>query len=115
MGAAGFVFDSVPYLVEEGNQLKNTRGTHDVLRALGEAIRRVGPGSFTVGEMSDGPVDILASYYPDQLDSYFAFDVASGTVEAARTGDAVTYERSVREANTKLPAGRWSPFLTTHD
>jgi glycosidase len=115
MGVDGFRFDAIPYLVEEGNQLKHTRGTHDVLRALGDAIRREAPASFTVGEMSDGPVDVLASYYPDQLDSYFAFDVASGTVEAARTGDAVAYERSVREANAKLPAGRWSPFLTNHD
>jgi glycosidase len=115
MGVDGFRFDAIPYLVEEGNQLKHARGTHDVLRALGDAIRREAPASFTVGEMSDGPVDVLASYYPDQLDSYFAFDVASGTVEAARTGDAVTYERSVREANARLPAGRWSPFLTNHD
>lgn len=115
MGVDGFRFDAIPYLVEEGNQLKHTKGTHDVLRVLGDAIRRETPESFTVGEMSDGSVDILASYYPDQLDSYFAFDVASGTVEAARTGDAVTYERSLREANAKLPAGRWSPFLTNHD
>jgi alpha-amylase len=115
MGVDGFRFDAVPYLVEEGNQLKHTRGTHEVLHELGDAIRREAPGSFTVGEMGDGSVDILASYYPDQLDSYFAFDVASGTVEAARTGDAVTYERALREANAKLPAGRWSPFLTNHD
>ena len=115
MGVDGFRLDAIPYLVEEGNQLKHTRGTHEVLHVLGDAIRREAPGSFTVGEMADGSVDVLASYYPDQLDSYFAFDVASGTVEAARTGDAATYVRSAREANAKLPAGRWSPFLTNHD
>jgi glycosidase len=115
MGADGFRFDAIPYLVEEGDRLKHTRGTHEVLHALGDAIRREAPASFTVGEMGDGSVDILASYYPDQLDSYFAFDVASGTVEAARTGDAAAYERAIREANAKLPAGRWSPFLTNHD
>ena len=115
MGVDGFRFDAVPYLVEEGNQLKHTKGTHDVLRVLGDAIRRETPESFTVGEMADGSVDVLASYYPDQLDSYFAFDVAAGTVEAARTGDASSYVRSAREANAKLPAGRWSPFLTNHD
>jgi alpha-amylase len=115
MGVDGFRFDAIPYLVEEGDQLKHTSGTHEVLHVLGDAIRREAPASFTVGEMGDGSVDILASYYPDQLDSYFAFDVARGTVEAARTGDAVTYERSLREANAKLPAGRWSPFLTNHD
>jgi glycosidase len=65
--------------------------------------------------MGDGSVDILASYYPDQLDSYFAFDVAAAIIEAARTGDAAPFFRSLLETNAKLPAGRWSPFLTNHD
>ncbi|MDQ6872911.1 MAG: alpha-amylase family glycosyl hydrolase, partial [Gemmatimonadota bacterium] len=115
MGVDGFRFDAIPYLVEEGNQLKHTRGTHLILHLLGDAIRREAPGSFTVGEMGDGSVDILASYYPDQLDSYFAFDVAAATIEAARTGDATPYFRALRETNEKLPRGRWSPFLTNHD
>jgi alpha-amylase len=115
MGVDGFRFDAIPYLVEEGDQLKHTRGTHEVLHVLGDAIRRQAPASFTVGEMGDGSADVLASYYPDQLDSYFAFDVAAATIEAARTGDAATYFRSLFETNKKLPAGRWSPFLTNHD
>jgi len=115
MGVDGFRFDAIPYLVEEGNQLKHTRGTHEVLHVLGDAIRREAPASFTVGEMSDGSVDVLISYYPDQLDAYFAFDLAGATVEAARTGDAASYVRSTRETNGKLPGGRWSPFLTNHD
>ena len=115
MGVDGFRFDAIPYLVEEGDQLKHTRGTHEVLHVLGDAIRRQAPGSFTVGEMGDGSVDVLASYYPDQLDSYFAFDVAAGTIEAAATGDATPFYQSLAETNRKLPAGRWSPFLTNHD
>ncbi|HXL86386.1 MAG TPA: alpha-amylase family glycosyl hydrolase, partial [Gemmatimonadaceae bacterium] len=115
MGVDGFRFDAIPYLVEEGDQLKHTPGTHEVLHVLGDAIRREAPASFTIGEMADGSVDILASYYPEQLDAYFAFDVAQGTVEAARTGNAAPYVQSVRETNAKLPAGRWLPFLTNHD
>lgn len=115
MGADGFRFDAIPYLVEEGGQLKHTRGTHEVLRQLGDAIRRVAPSSFTIGEMADGSAQILSSYYPDQLDAYFAFDVASGTMEAARTGLAAPFLNAVREANSLFPAGRWSPFLTNHD
>jgi alpha-amylase len=115
MGADGFRFDAIPYLVEEGSELKHTRGTHDVLRQLGDAIRRVAPSSFTVGEMADGSPEILSSYYPDQLDAYFAFHVASGTLEAARTGVAAPYLSAVREANSRFPAGRWAPFLTNHD
>ena len=115
MGADGFRFDAIPYLVEEGGQLKHTRGTRDVLRQLGTAIRSVAPSSFTIGEMADGSAQVLASYYPDQLDAYFAFDVAAGTLQAARTGAAAPFLKAVREANSLFPAGRWSPFLTNHD
>lgn len=115
MGADGFRFDAIPYLVEEGGLLKHTRGTHDVLRRLGDGIRRVAPSSFTIGEMADGSAQVLSSYYPDQLDAYFAFDVAAGTLEAARTGAAAPFLNAVREADLLFPAGRWSPFLTNHD
>lgn len=115
MGADGFRFDAIPYLVEEGRTLKHTRGTHRVLRELGAAIRRVAPSSFTIGEMADGSAQILASYYPDQLDAYFAFDVAAGTLASARTGAAAPFLKAVREADSLFPAGRWAPFLTNHD
>jgi alpha-amylase len=75
----------------------------------------VAPTSFTIGEMADGSSQILSSYYPDQLDAYFAFDVASATMEAARSGAAAPFLGAVREANVLFPAGRWSPFLTNHD
>jgi alpha-amylase len=115
MGADGFRFDAIPYLVEEGTELKHTRGTHEVLRRLGAAIRRVDPSSFTIGEMADGSPQILATYYPDQLDAYFAFDVARGTLEAARTGIAAPFLDAVREADSLFPPSRWSPFLSNHD
>lgn len=115
MGADGFRFDAIPYLVEEGSELKHSRGTHDVLRQLGGAIRQVDPSSFTIGEMADGSAEILASYYPDQLDAYFAFDVAAGTLASARTGAAAPFLNAVRQADSLFPAGRWSPFLTNHD
>jgi alpha-amylase len=115
MHADGFRFDAVPYLVEEGSQLEHTHGTHDVLRQFGNGIRSEAPGSFTIGEVSDWSTQILATYYPDQLDAYFAFGVAGSTVEAARIGNAAPFNNAIREANVTFPAGRWSPFLTNHD
>ncbi|HYS69127.1 MAG TPA: alpha-amylase family glycosyl hydrolase, partial [Gemmatimonadaceae bacterium] len=115
MHADGFRFDAIPYLVEEGDQLQHSRGTHDVLRQLGNAVRREVPESFTVGEMSDESSDVMATYYPDQLDSYFAFAVARATMQAAATGDAPGFFKAVAVANEKFPNGRWSPFLTNHD
>ena len=115
MKADGFRFDAVPYLVEEGNVLQHTKGTHDVLRQFGNSIRARSPGSFTIGEMSDASPQTLATYYPDQLDAYFAFGVAFATVDAARSGNAAGFIRALSEANVTFPAGRWSPFLTNHD
>jgi glycosidase len=115
MGADGFRFDAVPYLVEEGSQVAHTRGTHDALRAFGDAIRRASSSAFTIGEMSEESALILSTYYPDQLDAYFAFGVAAGTMETARTGVAAPFLNALRDAVSRLPAGRWSPFLTNHD
>jgi len=115
MGVDGFRFDAIPYLVEEGDQIRHTRGTHEVLRQFGSAIRAESPTSFTIGEVSDGSQQILATYYPDQLDAYFAFGVAGATMEAARTGNAAPFSQTISEANLTFPAGRWSPFLTNHD
>jgi alpha-amylase len=115
MGADGFRFDAVPYLVEEGTQVAHTRGTHDALHSFGDAIRRASPSSFTIGEMSEESARILSTYYPDQLDAYFAFGVAAGTMETARTGVAAPFLSALRDAVSRLPIGRWSPFLTNHD
>jgi glycosidase len=115
MHADGFRFDAIPYLVEEGDELQHSPGTHDVLRQLGNAVRMEAPGSFTVGEMTDDSPGVMETYYPDQLDSYFAFAVARATMQAAATGDASWFFKAVAQANAKYPSGRWSPFLTNHD
>jgi alpha-amylase len=115
MHADGFRFDAIPYLVEDGEQLQHSRGTHDVLRQLGNTIRTVSSGSFSVGEMTDESPGVMETYYPDQLDSYFAFGVAKATMQAAATGDASGFFDAVLQANSKFPSGRWSPFLSNHD
>jgi len=113
MHADGFRFDAIPYLVEQGDTLMHSRGTHEVLRRFGDAIKTQSRQSFTVGEESD--MSALPTYYPDQLDSYFEFGVAAATLEAARTGNAASFIAEIRTANATLPEGRWAPFLTNHD
>jgi alpha-amylase len=115
MHADGFRFDAIPYLVEEGNQLQHSPGTHAVLRQMGNTIRAEAPESFSVGEMTDESPAVMETYYPDQLDSYFAFGVARATMNAAATGSARGFFKEVALANSRYPSGRWSPFLTNHD
>jgi len=113
MHADGFRFDAIPYLVEDGDVLQHSRGTHDVLRQLGNAVRRADPESFTIGEESD--VDALPTYYPDQLDSYFDFALAFGIVDAARTGEPSAFTNAIARPLAVTRQGRLSPFLTNHD
>src|SRR5438105_6549594 len=103
MRADGFRFDAVPYLVEDGDVLQHSRGTHDVLRELGNTVRTEAPESFTVGEMSDESLQVMTTYYPDQLDSYFAFAVARATMQAAATSDASVFFKAVADANANFP------------
>jgi len=114
MGVDGFRLDAVPYLVEEGDQLAGTRGTHAVLRDYAAYVRRVAPRAFTVGEVWDS-VGAMLPYYPDQLDSYFAFELSDALIDAVRTGSAKKLLGGYLRLQSALPANRWSPFLRNHD
>ena len=115
MGADGLRMDAVPYLVEEGDVLAHSTGTHAVLRQLDQAVHGAAPSAFTIGEVSETNSQIVATYYPSQLDSYFAFGVAEATLSAAQTGVAERFLATVADAQRTFPAGRWAPFLTNHD
>jgi glycosidase len=114
MGVDGFRLDAIPYLVEEGDRLANTSGTHAVLRDYAAYVRSVAPGAFTVGEVWDS-VGTMLPYYPDQLDSYFAFELSDAIVNAVRTGSAKNLFQGYLRLQRELPAERWSPFLRNHD
>ncbi|HEY2066699.1 MAG TPA: alpha-amylase family glycosyl hydrolase [Gemmatimonadaceae bacterium] len=114
MGVDGFRLDAVPYLVEEPGVIVHSPGTHAVLRAYEAYVRSVKPDVFTVGEVSDSTTALL-SYYPDQLDDYFAFEVADSIVSAVRSGSAKGLLPPVLRLQRDAPPGRWSPFVRNHD
>lgn len=114
MGVDGFRLDAVPYLVEEGNQLAGTPGTHAFLREYGSYVRRAAPRSYTVGEVWDS-VGAMLPYYPDQLDSYFAFELSDAILNAVRSGSAAKLLTGYMRLQRTMPPDRWSPFLRNHD
>ena len=114
MGVDGFRLDAVPYLVEEKGQLVSTAGTHAVLHDYEAYVRSVKPDAFTIGEVSYGN-DQLLGYYPEQLDSYFAFEVADSIIAAVREGSAKGLLSPVLRLQADIPTDRWSPFLRNHD
>ncbi|MEO8561341.1 MAG: alpha-amylase family glycosyl hydrolase [bacterium] len=114
MGVDGFRLDAVPYLVESGGEVAHTRGTHDVLREFGAMVRRTAPGAFTIGEVTfDNPT--LLTYYPDQLDAYFAFDASDALLKAVRDRSATALLDPFLQLQKALPPTRWSPFQRNHD
>ncbi len=114
MGADGFRLDAIPYLVEEGNRLAGTPGTHAFLREYAAHVRRVAPNAYTVGEVWDS-VAAMLPYYPDQLDAHFAFAASDALLESVRAGSARKLFDPYIRLQRALPTERWSPFLRNHD
>jgi glycosidase len=54
-------------------------------------------------------------YYPDQLTSYFGFELADSLLSAVRTGSAAGLLAGFLRLQDTLPPYRWSPFLSNHD
>lgn len=114
MGVDGFRLDAVPYLLEAGSCLSGCTGTHAFLHEYAEHIRGINPDAYTVGE-AWGKVDTLLPYYPDQLTSYFAFELADSLVSAVRHGSAAGLLGGFLRLQDTLPSYRWSPLLSNHD
>jgi alpha-amylase len=114
MGVDGFRLDAVPYLVEEAGCLTGCAGTHAFLHEYAAHVTSVSPEAYTVGEVW-GNVATVLPYYPDQLTSYFAFELADSLLSAVRTGSAAGLLSGYVRLQDTLPAYRWSPFLSNHD
>jgi glycosidase len=114
MGVDGFRLDAIRHLIEVGDQISNTPGTHAVLREFGSYVRQIAPQSYTIGEVWDSTGAILA-YYPDQLDGYFAFPISDALIDAVRSGKSGRLLSTVVRFQSAQPAWRWSPFQRNHD
>ena len=114
MKVDGFRLDAVPFLMEDGGKLAGSPGTHRLLHEYAAYVRRVQPNAFTVGEVYDS-IGTVLTYYPDQLDSYFGFEVADSIISAVRSGSATGLLEPVLRLQASVPNDRWSPFLRNHD
>jgi alpha-amylase len=114
MGVDGFRLDAVPYLVEEPGQQIGTAGTHAFLREYAASVRTIEPDAFTVGEVWDG-LDRMLPYYPDQLESYFAFDLSDLLIAAVRDGSPQPLLDRYTRFQRLVSDTRYSTFLRNHD
>jgi len=114
MGVDGFRLDAVPYLVEEGSCLIGCPGTHAFLREYAAHVDSEDPEAYTVGEVW-GNLATELPYYPDQLTSYFIFEIADSLLAAVKRGTAGGALAGYLRLQDTLPQYRWSPFLGNHD
>ncbi len=116
LGVDGFRLDAVKHLVEEddGRIVEHVPETHAFLREFAAHVRRIAPDAFTIGEVWDS-IGAMLRYYPDQLDSYFAFEASEAILESVRSGSANPLLAPFLRLQRELPAERWSPFLRNHD
>jgi glycosidase len=114
MDVDGFRLDAVPYLLEEGNCLTGCPVTHAFLRAYAAHVDSVKPGAYTVGE-AWGNLATVLPYYPDQLTSYFGFELADSLLSVVRSGSAAGLLPGFLRLQDTMPAYRWSPILSNHD
>ncbi len=114
MGVDGFRLDAVPYLVEQGTCMIGCPGTHAFLHEYAAHVDSVKPGAYTVGE-AWGNIGMQLPYYPDQLTSYFTFEIADSLLAAVRRGTAGGLLAGYLRLQDTLPQYRWSPFLSNHD
>ncbi len=114
MHVDGFRLDAIPYFVEDGPCLMGCAATHAFLRDYATHLDSVRPGTYTVGE-AWGNIGAMLPYYPDQLTSYFAFEIADSLVAAVRRGSAGGVLSGSLRLQDTLPSFRWSPFLSNHD
>jgi glycosidase len=114
MDVDGFRLDAVPYLAEEGGCMIGCPGTHAFLREYAAHVDSVKPAAYTVGEVW-GDIGTQMPYYPDQLTSYFTFEIADSLLAAVKRGAPGGLLSGYLRLQDTLPAYRWSPFLSNHD
>ena len=114
MDVDGFRLDAVKFLVEADGQADDTPGTHQVLRDYQAHLMRIRPGVFAIGEVFDSTAALL-TYYGDQLDGYFAFEIGDSILAGVRDGRGTGIVAPAMRLAYSVPAWRWSPFLRNHD
>lgn len=115
MDVDGFRMDAVGHFFEgPGGQWKHGPAGYAWLRDYSAALKRIKPDVLTIGEVWDSMGAVL-KYYPDQLDSYFAFEVADALFDAVRSGDGTKLLAAVSRAQRDIPDARWGMFLRNHD
>jgi alpha-amylase len=115
MGVDGFRLDAVAHFFETAEGVwKDAPANFPWLREYQAGLRRIKPDVFTIGEVYDSLGSVI-KYYPDGLNTFFAFEVADAVFDAVRNGSSTRLVAAVTRAQREIPDHRWGMFLRNHD
>jgi len=115
MGVDGFRLDAAKHLVEDGEQLENTPGTHEWLGAFRDRVHAGHPNALILGEVFDSTT-ISSGYVRDEsLDLTFDFGLGSATIISLNSRDAGSVAAALDEVADAYPRDTLATFLTNHD
>ncbi len=115
VGIDGFRLDAVRYVVEEGNQLADSKSNHAFLEEWGQYYRSINPQAFSVGEAWTDNANVKK--YTDtnlELDAAFNFDL-SAAFGKLTTGSTATFRFVLQTTIRDFPDQDNANFLTNHD
>jgi len=115
VGIDGFRLDAVRYVVEEGNQLADSKSNHAFLEEWGQYYRSINPQAFSVGEAWTDNANVKK--YTDtnlELDAAFNFDL-SAAFGKLTTGSTATFRFVLQTTIRDFPDQDSANFLTNHD
>jgi len=115
VGIDGFRLDAVRYVVEEDNQLADSKSNHAFLEEWGQYYRSINPQAFSVGEAWTDNANVKK--YTDtnlELDSAFNFDL-SAAFGKLTTGSTATFRFVLQTTIRDFPDQDNANFLTNHD
>src|SRR5215217_2948418 len=115
-GVDGFRLDAIKHMIEDGKTQENTPETHAWLRDYRTFLDAEFPEALTIGEIFNAGASVLEPYYdPEQLHSYFQFEIAGQLLNAAHSGDGGSLVYTIEDALAKQPSQPFATFLTNHD
>ena len=115
IGVDGFRVDAAKHLIEEGQQVENTKATHEWFKGFYQAYKADNPRAFAVGEVFGADASLAKAYTGNQLDEIFNFEVANSILNSVNGGSNIAITSALTFAQQSLPDGEYATFLTNHD
>jgi glycosidase len=115
MGVDGFRLDAVMYLIEDGDDLKNTAATRQWFKDFRSFTKSIHPDALLIGEVWDSVFAMAPYIKQGALDMVFQFELANAFMVGVggRNGERIT--GALRFGLSRMHPDQFAVFLANHD